>query len=201
MKKEHLKVFYLLDNYNYLVKENPNLKKILKTLKNDYYDYDVQNFIDKLISWYNVKYSDVFLKSFLNEEINTDTTILNVMNFDVLRKSFGVFENELFGTDTDSKEKVILQKYLVVMAGWGMIYNKESNPKYGYYRASELFRDFNSFYSWNLTPSIYLPTLKKDYSPSNEENIQLIEKKKRHQRNSHEKKKKKSLFRKRILFI
>ena len=196
MNMEELKIFYLLDNHYYLVKENPNLKKILHTLNGKYQEIDIQKFIDKLISWYYVKYSNVFLESLFNEEQNTDTTILDIMSFDTLRKSFGVFEDELFEDSFNDDAKVILQKNLIVMAGWGLIYHKNSTPEYGYYRASKLLDDFNSFYSWNLTSSIYLPILKKDYSPQNEENIRLLERyKKKH---SHDKSKniKIKLFRK-----
>lgn len=195
MKKDHLKVFYLLDNHYYLVNENPKLKKILNFMNSKYHDYDIQKFIDRLISWYSIKFSDKFLASLFDDDIHTDTTILDIMNFDALRKNYGVFENELFDV-SNNDAKIILQKRLIVMAGWGLIYNKNSTPEYGYYRAEQLLNDFNSFYSWKLTPSVYLPVLKKDYSPHNEENIKLIEKnKKKHHDKNKTSRIKKKLFR------
>ena len=179
--EDELNVFYLLDSKQYLVKNNPILKKILNNLTHEYHEKDVQRFINKLISWYTVKYSDNFLDSYLQKSTNVDLSILDIMSFDVLMKSFCSFEDDLFDVNTCQNLKIILLKHLVVMAGWGLIYSKKTSLEYGYYRASQLLQDFNSFYSWNLIPdAIYLPTLEKDYSPDNEENKKLIEKKRRH---------------------
>ena len=194
---KELKVFRLLDEHLYLVKENPGINKILDTLNGRYSEKDIQRFIDRVVSWYSVKYSDKFLNSLFDDSRDTDVAILQIMNFDTLTKNFNSFEHELFQKSNDNNAKVILQKKLIVMVGWGLIYNKNSTPEYGYYRAKQLFKDFNSIYSWKLSPSIYKSIFERDYSPSNEENIRLIEKKtaKKH----HDKKKKKriiSLFRK-----
>ena len=192
MNEEELNVFYLLDSKQYLVKHNPILKKILDNLTHKYHEKDIQHFINKLISWYTVKYSDNFLDSYLQESTDVDLSILDIMSFDVLMKSFCTFEDDLFDVDTCQNSKVVLLKHLVVMAGWGLIYSKNTSLEYGYYRARQLLQDFNSFYSWNLVPeAIYLPTLEKDYSPDNEENQELLEKMKK---NSNKKIKKRRRF-------
>ena len=174
---KELKVFRLLDEHLYLVKENPGISKILNTLNGRYNDKDIQKFIDRVVSWYTVKYSDNFLKSLFDSNKDTDIAILKIMNFDALTNSFSSFEHELFQKSNGNDAKVILQKKLIVMIGWGLIYNKNSTPEYGYYRVKQLFKDFNSIYFWKLSPSIYKNVLEKDYSPSNGENIKLIEKK------------------------
>ena len=118
------------------------------------------------------------------------------MSFQKLQKSYGAFENELFQMSDSDGRGVILHKNLVVAAGWGLIYNKKSNPQYGYYRAEQLLNDFNSHFSWNLPTDIYKSIFEKDYSLNNEENRRLLEKKKKsHQDSSRSKRKRKHLFR------
>lgn len=191
LSNEELKVFYLLDEKNYLVEKNSVLSKILNVLECEYSNEDIQKYIDKLISWYSIKYSDKFLESLFNKDVDTDTTILDIMDIETLYKSYGAFEEELFRPTLENNGKVILQKHLIVMAGWGLIYNKNSNPEFGYYRATKLLNDFNSVYSWNLSSNVYLPVLKRDYSPNREENRKLLEKKSKYIR--HEKRRS-SLF-------
>lgn len=178
-----MKVFYLLDECKYQVDKNNNLKKILNTLDSRYSEDDVQAYINKLISWYLVKYSDRLLNALFNNKKGVDTTIFDIMSFEKLHKSYGSFEEELFHSSND--DIVILQKHLVIMAGWGLIYYKDSNPEYGYYRAKRLLDDFNVFYSWNLPSDIYKEVFNRDYSPDNIENKKLIEmkKKKHHKKN------------------
>ena len=167
------------DQHNYIVKNNPNLKKILEVLSKNFTEKDLQKYIDKLISWYVIKYSDKFLTSLFDDNISTDTTILDIMDLDTLQKSYGAFEFHLFDDPNKLDEKIILQKNLIMMVGWGLIYYKKSNPDFGYYRACQLLNDFNSLYSWNLQPSVYMSVFERDYSPDNEENKKLIEKKKK----------------------
>ncbi len=164
MTREELEIFYLYDHHDYLVKNNHNLKRIIVTLKS-YSNEDIQQLINKLISWYTVKYSDVFLDSLLNDKVNTDKTILEIMNFDSLKRNFSTFEELFFQKSDSNDDKIILQKNLIVMAGWGMIYHKNSNPEYGFYRACKLLDDFNSEYSWHLSSNIYAPVFERDYSP------------------------------------
>ena len=194
MTREELEIFYLYDHHDYLVKNNHNLKKIIVTLKS-YSNEDIQQLINKLISWYTVKYSDVFLDSLLNDKINTDKTILEIMNFDSLKRNFSTFEELFFQKSDANDDKIILQKNLIVMAGWGMIYHKNSNPEYGFYRACKLLDDFNSEYSWHLSSNIYAPVFERDYSPNLEANKKLLEKhKKKHDKLHKKKKKRKRLF-------
>ena len=195
MNKEELKIFYLYDKQLYLVDEHSILKDILATLNVRFTENDVQKYIDKLISWYMVKYSDVFLKSLFDNNKKTDTTILDIMNFNQLKKSYGSFEEYLYQDSHEPSKKIILHKNLVVMAGWGLIYHKKSNPEFGYYRACQLLSDFNSEYSWHLPTDIYRPIFERDYSPHNIENIKLLEqKKKKHHEKSKKKRKKKKFF-------
>ncbi len=196
MEKDELELFYLLDNHDYLVKQSASLKKLLKMLDGKFSEKDVQNFIDKLISWYQVKFSDYFLESLFNNGKKTDTTILEIMNFDKLQKSYGVFEDKLFDNSVSNNSKIIFQKQLVIMAGWGLIYYRKSNPNFGYYRACQLLNDFNSFYSWNLTPIVYNSVLNRDYSLDNDENKKMLEKK----RNKHIHEKNKKIKKRRFLF-
>ena len=201
IKKDELKLFYLLDKHFYLVKDNPVLLKVLDTLEQNYQKGDVQFFIDRIISWYTIKYSNTFLNSLFDDKKETDLAILDVMNFDTFRKRYCAFEDELFHEHEVNNAKIILQKYLVVMAGWGLIYHKDSNPRYGYYRAKQMLNDFNSFYNWSLPSSIYHNVLEKDYSLSNEDNVRILEEleKKKYGNKKHNNKKKK-LFCKRIFF-
>ena len=195
MKKEELKFFYLFDHHFYKVKHNSVLLKILDNLDYCYYEEDIQNFINKLISWYHIKYSDLFLKRYF-EGSSLDYSILDIMDFKTLQRSFGAFEEELFRLSNEQNIKIILQKQLIVAAGWGLIYDKKSNPENGYYRAVQLINDFNSYYQWNLSPeSIYGPTLKKDYSPHNEENKTLLAKDVNSSVNSNHVRRKSFLFR------
>ena len=198
LKKEEMEIFYLYDQHVYLVENNAILRKILSILDNSYHESDVQNYINKLISWYMVKYSDLFLKSLFDEDTNTDTAIIDIMNFEQLQKSYGSFEEELFERDICDNRKIILQKYLVVMAGWGLVYQKKSNPEFGYYRACQLLNDFNLKYNWNLPNNIYVPVFNRDYSPDNEKNKQLLDnhRKKLHSKNEKKLKKMRFLFRK-----
>ena len=190
MTKEELEVFYLYDEHLYLIKEHPILGDILDTLDIQFTEKNVQDYINKLISWYNIKYSDAFLQSLFDDSTNADTTILKIMSFDRLQKSYGSFEKHLFQREKNSSKKNILLKYLVVMAGWGLIYCKKSNPQYGYYRARQLLNDFNSEYYWNLSSDIYQKVFDRDYSPNIMDNKKLLE----HKRN--EKKKRKNHERK-----
>lgn len=168
-----------------MVRKNKILKKILQTLNSTYHEKDIQSFIDKLIAWYSVKFSDRYLNALQSESQWNDPRILTIMNFSNLKKRFGSFEEELFLIDDKNEGKVVLQKYLVMMAGWGLIYYRKSTPQYGYYRAVQLLKDFNSAYLWNLSPTIYQEVLNRDYSPDNEENIQLIEQKKKERNERH----------------
>ena len=195
MKKENLHVFYLFDSKKYLVKHNPILKKSLQSLSCEYSEDDVQKFINKLISWYNVKYSNQFLDALFQENVEEDLTLLNMMSFEALKNSFSVFEDDIFQS-SGNDAKIIFLKHIITMAGWGLIYSKKTTPEYGYYRAKKLLSDFNSYYLWNLSPeSIYLPTLKKDYSPHLEENKKLILEHEKRKNIKKEKKKFRFLFR------
>lgn len=175
MSKEELEIFYQLDEGLYLVKHNPSLRKVLETLDSEYKLSDVQKFINKLIAWYHVKFSDKYLEGLETNE-TVDSEILTVMSLDKLMNSYGSFEEELFAVTSSNEGKIVCQKHLIVMAGWGLIYQKDTNPQYGYYRASKLLNDFNATYHWGLSPTIYQKVLTRNYSLDDPEISELLEK-------------------------
>lgn len=144
MTDEELEVFYKLDTKKYLIKYNRTIKEMLKKLEMMMCLDDVQAFIDKLTSWYNIKYSDRYIELILkNDNTMVDTTLVDVMNLQRLQQNFNTLENNIFMDQ--SKEMVIFRKYLVQMAGCKLIYSQYSSPYLGYYRAQKLFEDFNLF--------------------------------------------------------
>lgn len=201
MKKNELEIFYKLDEKKYLVQKNKTIRDLLKKLHNAYDETDIQSLINKLIAWYWVKYSDGYLNSILQKsEVEGDTTIIEMMTFEQLKQRFGAKEREIFNIeelkDIYGDNIVIFWKYVLEMAGWGLIYDKKSNPRYGYYRTVKMFQEFNACFRWNLTTKVYDSVIEKDYSPDNEQIISLLEeKKKEKERKNKEKKKKKTLFR------
>ncbi len=164
------------------MQHNVLLKKILKTLDSRYHSKDIQAYIDKLISWYMVKYSDRYLEGLFDEQKKDDFTILNVMSFETLQKSYTSFEEELFQSSNSGDKRIVLEKHLVIAAGWGLIYHKDSSPEFGFYRATQLFNDFNPVYGWNLSNTVYKPVLEKNYSLENQEILEAIHRRERMQK-------------------
>lgn len=181
-----MKLFYELDEKNYLVKKNVVLKKILSILESKYDVEDIQGYIDKLISWYSIKFPNHYLISLLNNDVRIDTDILKIMDFDTLQKNYTAFEREVFENENLSDGMIVLQKYLIVAAGWGLIYYENTSPEFGFYRATRLLEDFNSCYGWNLSASIYKPILKKEYSLNNPEIVHVLKEKKKQKREKKE---------------
>ena len=72
------------------------LKKEFKSLNWTYHTKDVQDFINKLISWYMVKFEDRYLDTILDDQIQEDRTILKIMNFDTFKEHYTSFEDDLF---------------------------------------------------------------------------------------------------------
>lgn len=178
MKKEELEIFYKLDKKSYCVEKNKTLDALLKVQGGRYQEEDIQEFVDKLIAWYNVKFSDQYIEEDLKETISDlDSTMLEIMNLEKLQQSFNTLQLELF--TCKEREMEVILRYLVEMAGCGLIYSKSSCPKYGYYRADRMFEEFNDYFHWSLDVRIFDSIMERDYSPDNEEIIHLLEKRKK----------------------
>ena len=173
MTEEEKRIFWELDDKLYLVEKNKTYKKLFKFYIRYNSNEVVQQFIDKLIAWYYVKYSDRYINLVMSENCEN---ILFFLNKDM---SFNKLKDRLGCTVKFSHDKEDLYyKYLVIMAGWGLIYNKNSNPENGLYRATKMIEEFNSYYGWNLNTSIYESIINMDYSLDNPEIVKLLEKRK-----------------------
>lgn len=199
MTDEELEVFYKLDTKKYLIKYNRTIKEMLKKLEMMMCLDDVQAFIDKLTSWYNIKYSDRYIELILkNDNTMVDTTLVDVMNLQRLQQNFNTLENNIFMDQ--SKEMVIFRKYLVQMAGCKLIYSQYSSPYLGYYRAQKLFEDFNLFFDWNLDFHVFDIFFERDYSSASEIVSNKIKQEEKKAEKEETKSMKKSLIRSRLLF-
>lgn len=191
-----------MDDKKYLIQKNIFLKNDFKKLgiSKHYQMRDVQEFINKLIAWYNVKFSDPYLKKILDKNIIEDKEILSIMNFETLQRNYTSFEDYLFSKNSNS-QKLKFQKEIVLAAGWGLIYDKKSSPEYGYYRAKKLIEDFNKVYQLNLNTSSYQLVINRKYTPENEDiRDALLALKKDEEREKKEKTKRHQLARVRSFF-
>lgn len=194
LTKQELEVFYKLDAKVYIVKCNKTLKSILSQLDYKYNLDDIQIFIDKIISWYWVKFPDKFIKNVINSK--KDTTVIKKMDIIELEKRFDTIEISLINCkDTDT---AFFIKYLIMMAGFGLIYDKNTKPEYGYFRAKRMLADFSQHYGLNLDIRIYDDVMKRDYSSNNPEIISLLLEKKKIEKKKQEDTKKKKKTRKRV---
>ena len=64
------------------------------------------------------------------------------------------------------------------MAGWGLIYDKKTNPNYGLVRVNKMFDEFNLYYGWNLNTNEYEEKINYDYSLNNPDIVCLLKNKK-----------------------
>lgn len=177
MSKESLELFYRLDEKKYLVSENEELKIWLEKLECPYQEEDIQNFIDKLSSWYFVKYPDKYLTNDITVSSSETISFTSGMNFKTLFHSFDTVDLELIQFQGDSKTdhiKELFCQYLFQLIGYEMIYFKNTTPRCGFFRAKLLFRDFNCYFGWKLDTKIYDDIMKKNYSMNNLENLQLL---------------------------
>ena len=177
MKEEEKKIFWKLDDKLYLVDKNNTYKKIFKSFIK--YNNDiVQDFINKLIAWYFVKYSDSYIELVMNKKFDrVDYSLINIMSFDKLR--YRIDDMIHITSDDDN----LCYQYLIMMAGWGLIYDKNSNPKFGLFRVNEMFREFNSCYGWRLNTNVYESIIEVDYSLKNPAILKLLEKKDKNNEN------------------
>ncbi len=166
-----------MDDKKYIVNKNELLKHQFQQLYNNYQLKDVQDFINKVIAWYTVKFEDRYLKEIMDDKIEEDTSILKIMNFDSLLKNYSVFERDLFERKNKNRAVINFQKEIVIAIGWGLIYHQHSSPEYGYYRATQMIKDFNRQYDLGVTLSIYKPTITRKYTLNDEKIRQELEKK------------------------
>ena len=159
-----------MDEKKYIIQRNNLLKKDFWSLElNEHYQLkDVQQFINKLIAWYTIKFNDGYLERVLDDQIKEDKDILQIMDFDTLKNNYTSFEDSLFQSKASDK-RVNFQKNIILAAGWGLIYHHDTSPEYGYYRATKLIEDFNRVYHWNLNSSLYQSVLNKKYTLEDEE--------------------------------
>ena len=169
MKEEEIKNFWKLDDKIYLVSKNVTYNDLFRVYQRNNSDLVVQEFINKLISWYFVKFSDKYIALFFEENFDIYyCKQVKTMSFDKLLERIDDF---IYNIDT------LYFQYLVTMAGWGLIYSKNTNPKFGFFRVKEMFFEFNSYYNWNLNSNIYKSILEYDYSKSNSDILKFIDSK------------------------
>lgn len=177
MNKDELEVFYQLDEKKYRVNKNEEFVSLLQQLGIAEEEEYVQDFINKLKSWYELKFSDRFL-DFVDDKAHKpmDTDIIDIMTLDQLEQRFNTFELHLCQKQNYYMGQ--LREKLVYLAGLALIYSKNSNPEYGYYRAKALFIDFNTYYNCGLHIECYDPIMKGNYDPNDPEVVQLVTRKK-----------------------
>ena len=152
-------------------------KEILEVLKSQYSEEDIQSFVDKLISWYFIKFPNHYLDALFQNKKEIDKSMLEIMTLETLQNHYTTFEQELFHLQDDGID--MLQQYLIISAGWGLLYHENTSPEYGFYRASQLLQDFNYLLGWNLSSNIYKVVLEKNYSLEDQEIVHLLSQKKK----------------------
>ena len=195
LKKEELELFYRLDEKKYLVDKNIELNNIIANYFQTYNLDDIQDFIDKLACWYYVKLPDKILEN--KKDINYDLLdkINHSMNLNTLFNNLNTFEFCIINSkDLDDKKceySELLCKQLFIMAGYQMLYHKNSSPEYGIARIKYMFMEFNNYFNWNLDINIYNDILLADYSMNNPHNMELLLKLREEQAKTKSKEKKK----------
>lgn len=176
MKKQERENFWKLDDKLYIIEKNKNYKLLFKPYIKYNSNKEVQEYIDRLIAWYLVRYSDNNIDIILNKGINNIkySQIYN-MSFMKLRERIG----EIIDFNKIGEE--LYHQFLVVLAGWGLIYSKKTTPEYGLFRVKKMFDDFNKYYNWDLDTDMYKSILEYDYSMENTEIINLLNSRKYNQ--------------------
>ncbi len=174
-KKEELELFYRLDEKKYLVGNQPTLQEWFQQLDWTYQMEDIQDFIDKLASWYFVKYPDKYIEAVIKNHDNKTYTPNIGMSLESLFQNFDTLELDLVTFDDKNKEiKELICQYLLQLVGYKMIYYQHTLPSYGLFRIQFMFSDFNSLFHWNLNTDIYRSIMERDYSLDNPDNLQLL---------------------------
>lgn len=178
LKREELELFYRLDEKKYLVDKNIELNDFIVNYFQNYNLEDIQNFIDKLACWYYVKLPDKIFER--KKDINYDllSEINHYMNLTTLFNNLNTFELSLINfKELDDKKleySELLCKQLFMMAGYEMLYYKNSSPEYSIARIKYMFMEFNNYFNWNLDINIYNDILLADYSMNNPHNMELL---------------------------
>lgn len=174
-KKEELELFYRLDEKKYLVGNQPTLQEWFQQLDWTYQMEDIQDFIDKLASWYFVKYPDKYIEAVIKNHDNKTYTPNIGMSLESLFQNFDTLELDLVTFDDKNKEiKELICQYLLQLVGYKMIYYQHTLPSYGLFRIQFMFSDFNGLFHWNLNTDIYRSIMERDYSLNNPDNLQLL---------------------------
>lgn len=178
MNQEELENFYQLDKKEYLVSNNQKLNILMQKLGISFSEQEIQSFIYKLISWYEVKFSDDYIESIFHHQKKVDTvTVADLMDFSQLYQRFTTSELEFFVKN--NKEEAEFFHQLIQMVGFGLIYSRRSNPDYGYFRASQFISDFQTYCNYPYDMEIYDMIMERNYSSSDENFQKLLEFKKR----------------------
>ena len=169
MKKEERENFWKLDDKLYIIEKNKNYKLLFKKYVKYNSNKEVQEYIDRLIAWYLVRYSDKDIDVILNKGIH------NIKYSQIYNMSFLKLKERTSEVINFNKiDEILYHQFLVILAGWGLIYSKKTNPEYGLFRVDKMFDDFNKYYNWNLNTNIYKSILEYDYSFDNPDIIDLL---------------------------
>lgn len=199
LNKDSLELFYRLDEKKYFVEKNQQLKDLMKKIKISCQEQDIQDFIDKLACWYYVKLPNQIFESKQSFENDMLQDLNGTMNLQTLFQNFNTIELDLvnFHQFKGLKREVreLFFQYLLKIAGYAMIYSKNSLPEYGVARTEFMFHEFNIYFDWDLKINMYYDIIDRDYSLNNPANIQLLktlrEKQKNSKKEKNSKKKKK----------
>lgn len=191
MTENEIQIFRELDDKLYLVSKNNTYNKIFRGMAKNIEDRDVQNFINKLAGWYLVKYSNNHICSYLNNRFDE----IDYLQEEIMSLNKLIYRLNLL-ISRDSKDADLFYKQLIIMAGWGMIYSKNTIPEYGYFRVNKMFSEFNNAFNLNLDVNIYKSTMELDYSLNNPDIVKLLEIKQEKQKKEKRISRVKKLFRK-----
>lgn len=202
IRKEELDNFYKLDEKLYDIHNHEEIKLILGNLKkrfdtNNYIVDDLQEFILKLISWYELKYPDKNLKVSSDGMVRLVHYDMNfIMSFEKLLVRFDMTEYSLYQDFLLNDDLIRLRELLLEMAGWGLIYSRHSNPDFGYFRAIRMVIDFAIYTNYKIHGNFFNEIMFRDYSSDNPD-IEILIEKKNMKKPPHKvkKKRRKGLFR------
>jgi len=173
MEERELKIFRELDDKLYLISENNTYKKIFSEMDENIDADSIQGFIDKLAAWYFIKYSNKYIAlTFCGKDDEICNRQVELMSFDKLICRL----NKLVSKNIKNAD--LYYKQLIIMAGWKLIYFKETLPEYGYFRVERMFEDFNKNFNFDLNINIYDCIMNANYSSDNPEIINLLNQKK-----------------------
>ena len=172
LEEKELQIFRELDDKLYLINNNKTYKYLFSVIDKNINSKSVQDFINKLRSWYFVKYSDDFAQLAIEKRYaEIDHSQEKSMTFEKLMDRLKKI------IPREHKYADLYYKQLIIMAGWGLIYSKNTIPEYGYFRAKKMFEEFNNNFRLNLNIKIYDSVMTANYSYDNPEIRALLEQK------------------------